>query len=122
MPAIWEAATEPALEFISVPTPEERIRLCALLTLRMLREALSKGFRAEMDIACDRWLRGTIDIHVWGDTNMWTIDICPLRLSYGKRQHNRGTGWRADGAGRRCVVCGSEVGNLPCDRCFPHGG
>jgi hypothetical protein len=119
MPAIWEAATEPALEFIPAPAPEERIRLCALLAAKMLREARRKGFRAEMDIACDRWLRGTIDVHVWDGENLWAFDICPRRLSYGKKQFRMDSGWIRDGAGRRCVTCGSETGSAPCDRCFP---
>jgi hypothetical protein len=122
MPALWEAVTEPALEFIPAPAPEERIRLCALLAHKMLREAYRKGVRAQLEINCDRWLRSTLVVHVWDNHNMWTIDICPMRLSYGKRQHTRSDGWVEDGAGRRCVVCGSETGNLPCDRCFPHGG
>ena len=119
---LWETATEPALEFIPAPAPDERIRLCALLALKVLREAVRGGLRAEMDVGCDRWLRGTIEVHVWDGDNMWTIDICPRRLSYGKRHHHRDMGWMWDGAGRRCVVCGSETGDLPCDRCFPRNG
>lgn len=110
------------VELVPPPSPKERIRLCALLALKMLREARRRGFRAEMDISCDTRLGGPIDIHVWGGSDMWRIDICPRRLSYGKRWHSRSGGWMEDGAGRRCVACGSETGSAQCDRCFPRGG
>jgi hypothetical protein len=115
MPALWETATDPMLEFVPAPAPEERIKLCALLALKMLKEAVSKGLRAELDIG-----PSILTVHVWDDWNLWSLDICTDRLSYGKRHHGRDFGWVEDGAGRRCVICGSETGDSLCDRCFLH--
>lgn len=110
--------TESALEFIPPPSPRERNRLCALLTVKMLREARRKGLHAELDISGD----GMLTVYAWNNLDMWMMDICLRRLSYGKRWHSRDRGWTEDGAGRRCVSCGSETGNIQCDRCFPHKG
>lgn len=119
MSPIWEEDTVPSMEYIPAPSPEERIRLCALFALKVVREAVRGGLRAEIDIGCDTGLRGMIDVHVWDGENLWAFDICPRRLSYGKRQFRMDSGWIHDGAGRRCVACGSETGDAPCDRCFP---
>ncbi len=98
-----------------------RIRACALLADSMLREAERRGLRAEVDISCDETgPGGAITVHVWDGQNLWSLDISPDTLSYGKRWFRADMGWRADGAGRRCVVCGSETDpGLLCDRCFP---
>lgn len=99
------------------PTHSTSIRLvsCQELAYRMLKEAFSKRLSAELDIG-----PRTLTVHVWDNLNLWSLDICTDRLSYGKRHHSRDFGWMEDGAGRRCVICGSETGDSRCDRCFPH--
>lgn len=121
MPAPWEAATTPGqnlgkhMMIKPAYSLSGQLASCHRLAQSMLKEAVSKGLRAELDIG-----PSTFTVHVWDDWNLWSLDICTDRLSYGKRHHDRDFGWMEDGAGRRCVICGSETGDSLCDRCFSY--